>query len=39
MSVRERILVLNLFEKQKKKPELFEQLGLKVTIQQKVKKE
>lgn len=39
MSVRARILALRLLEKQKKKPDLFKQLGIEVTMQEKVKKE
>ena len=39
MSVKARILALRLLEKQKKKPELFKQLGIEVTMQEKVKKE
>ena len=38
MSVRARLLALRLLEKQKKKPELFKQLGIEVTMKEKVKK-
>ena len=39
MSVRARLLALRLLEKQKKRPDLFKQLGIEVTMQEKVKKE
>ncbi len=39
MSVKARISALRLLEKQKKKPELFKQLGIEVTMKEKVKKE
>ena len=39
MSAKARILALRLLEKQKKKPELFKQLGIEVTMQEKLKKE
>lgn len=39
MSVKARILALRLLEKQKKKTELFKQLGIEVTMQEKVKRE
>lgn len=39
MSVKARLLAIKLLEKQEKKPELFKQLGIKVTMQEKVKKE